>query len=95
MNKFGFATVAASAFAAAFIGLAAPAQAAPSGPGNAQDTIEQLREDGFHVVVKRQGPTPLAEATVVGVSPSSALSGPKRDDDSAPNIPRTVYVNVK
>jgi hypothetical protein len=32
MKKFGFATIAAMGFAAAILGLAGPAQAAPAGP---------------------------------------------------------------
>lgn len=45
MNKFGFAAAVASGLAAAVIGLAAPAQAAPSGPGSAQQTISQLEAE--------------------------------------------------
>ena len=70
MNKFGFATVAASAFAAAFIGLAGPAQAAPTGPGTAEQTISDLRDEGYRVVVNRINDVPLAKARVVSVSPN-------------------------
>ena len=43
MKKFGFATIVASGLAGAILGFAAPAQAAPTGPGNAEQTISQLR----------------------------------------------------
>ena len=69
MKKFAFATVLASGLAAAFIGLASPAGAAPSGPGNAQDTISQLQQQGYNVIVNRIGTTPLDQATVVAVRP--------------------------
>jgi hypothetical protein len=39
VKKFGFAALAASGLAAALIGLASPAAAAPAGPGHTQDTI--------------------------------------------------------
>ncbi|MDT5002092.1 MAG: hypothetical protein QOK12_4197, partial [Mycobacterium sp.] len=42
MKNLGFATIVASGLVAAVLGLAAPADAAPSGPGNAQDTISKL-----------------------------------------------------
>ena len=58
MKKLGLATVAASGLAAAILGLAAPAAAAPSGPGSAQDTINHLKADGYNVIVNRVGGTP-------------------------------------
>ena len=68
MNKFGFATVVVSGLAAAVIGLAAPAAAAPTGPGNAQQTISQLEAQGYHVIVNRIGTAPLDQATVGALS---------------------------
>ena len=99
MNKFGFATVAASALAAAFIGLAGPAQAAPSGPGNAQDTISDLQAQGYTVVVNRIGNAPLEQASVVAVRSGQTYSrtdhsGPG-DDLSTKLLSKTVYVDVK
>lgn len=67
MKKFGFATIIASGLAAGFLGLAAPAQAAPTGPGNAQDTISQLESRGVRVIINRQGLAPLDEASVTNV----------------------------
>ena len=43
MKKFGFAATIVGGLAAAIIGLAAPAAAAPTGPGNAQQTIASCR----------------------------------------------------
>jgi hypothetical protein len=99
MKKFGFATVAASALTAAFLGLAAPAIAAPTGPGNAQDTISKLEAQGYQVVVNRLGNAPLEQASVVAVRPGQTYSrtdhsGPG-DDLSTKLLSKTVYVDVK
>ena len=100
MKKFGF-TVIASGLAAAILGFAAPAQAAPTGPGNAQDTISQLQADGYRVIVNRVGSTPLNQATVVAVRPGQTYS---RTDSGVPGAGndivttvtgKTVYVDVK
>ena len=109
MKKFGFATGAARAatftsvlaggLTAAILGFAAPAGAAPTGPGNAQDTINQLHSDGYHVIVNRVGSTPLDQATVVAVRPGQTYS---RTDSGSPGdnfgttvIGKTIYVDVK
>ncbi|WP_193046091.1 hypothetical protein [Mycolicibacterium baixiangningiae] len=82
MNKFGFATIAASGLAAAFLGLAAPAQAAPAGAGNAQDAISSLDDRGYAVNVDHQGMVkPLDESNIVSV---------RYDNDD-----RAVYVTVR
>ena len=52
---------------AAVIGVVAPVQAAPSGPGNAQDTISALQAQGFNVVVNKLGTAPLNQSSVIAV----------------------------
>lgn len=99
MKKFGFATVAASALTAAFLGLAAPALAAPTGPGNAQNTISELEAQGYRVIVNRIGSAPLEQASVVAVRSGQTYSrtdhsGPG-DDLSTKLLGKTVYVDVK
>jgi hypothetical protein len=99
MKQFGFATVVASGLAAAVFGLAAPAAAAPSGPGSAQDTISRLESQGYHVIVNRVGGTPLDQATVVAVRPGQTYSrtdsGNPGDDLLTTVTDKTVYVDVK
>jgi hypothetical protein len=107
MKKFGFATIAATALTAGFLGLAAPALAAPTGAGNAQDTISSLEDQGYKVVVNRLSETPLDQATVtsVGQGPTFAHTntnngnqggyGPNADNNFAPQNTETVYVNVR
>jgi len=56
MKKFALAATVASGLAAAVIGLAAPATAAPAGPGDAQQTIDILRAQGYTVIVTASVP---------------------------------------
>jgi hypothetical protein len=111
MKKFGFATGAAAAtlgsavvsgLAAALIGLAAPAAAAPSGPDNAQQTIGELRSQGYTVIVNRVGNSPLDQATVVAVRPGPSHTHVNAgvpilgsDDNFTTVQDRIVYVDVK
>jgi hypothetical protein len=101
MKNFGFAAVAATALTAGAIGLAAPALAAPTGAGNAQDTIASLEDQGYNVVVNRQSNAPLASANVVsigeGASFTHTVSGANNDDDKqfGPVTTTTLYVNVR
>ena len=100
MKKIGLATiVVAGGLTAATLGLAAPAVAAPTGPGSAQETISDLKADGYNVIVNRVGGTPLEQATVVAVRPGQTYS---RTDSGNPGdslqttvTNKTVYVDVK
>jgi hypothetical protein len=101
MKNFGFAAVVASGLAAAILGLAAPAQAAPTGPGNAEQTISELQAQGYNVIVNRIGSAPLDQATVVAVRPGQTYSrtdsgAPGAGDDVVTTVTgKTVYVDVK
>ena len=107
MTKFGFATAIATATTAAFLGLAAPALAAPTGTGNAQDTISSLESQGYKVIVNRLSDTRLADASVVSVGQGPTFShtntnagneggyGAQSDNSFAPQNTKTVYVNVR
>src|SRR3981081_1343721 len=81
MKKFGFAATIVGWLAAAIIGLAAPAAAAPTGPGKAQQTISELQAHGYTVIVNRVGTVPLDKATVVAVRPGQTYS---RTDSGVP-----------
>ncbi|CAN5289538.1 hypothetical protein BH11ACT6_BH11ACT6_38050 [soil metagenome] len=105
MNAFGITTITASALTAGFIGLAAPALAAPTGAGNAQDTISSLEDQGYKVIVNRQSNTPLAEANVVSVGEGASFTHTQSingadgytgyDRQFAPKTTKTIYVNVR
>ena len=101
MKKLGLATATIAGAAAAVIGLAAPAAAAPTGPGNAQQTINELQAQGYTVIVNRTGTAPLDQATVVAVRPGQTYS---RMDTGVPGAGndihttvtgKTVYMDVK
>jgi hypothetical protein len=91
MKKFGLATATIAGAAAAVIGLAAPASAAPSGPGNAQQTINELQAKGYTVIVNRTGTAPLDQATVVAVRPGQTYS---RTDTGVPGAGNDIYTTV-
>ena len=99
MKNLGFATVVASALVSAVVGLAAPADAAPSGPGNAQDTVSKLEAQGYNVIINHVGNTPLEQASVVAVRPGQTFSrtdsGNPGDDLATTVLDKTVYVDVK
>ena len=93
-------TIAVGALAVAVIGISAPVQAAPTGPGNAQDTIRALRAQGFNVVVNKLGTAPLNQSSVIAVRPGQTFtrtdSGvPGAGNDIATTVTgKTVYVDV-
>jgi hypothetical protein len=91
MKKFGLATATIAGAAAAVIGLAAPAAAAPTGPGNAQQTINELQAKGYTVIVNRTGTAPLDQATVVAVRPGQTYS---RTDTGVPGAGNDIYTTV-
>lgn len=99
MKKFTVTTAAAAALTAGILGLAAPAQAAPTG-GNAADTISALEAQGNRVVVNRQGSAPLDEASVVSVTRgpiqrTAVPFGTSNGDSTRSATSQTVYVTVR
>lgn len=91
MKKFGLATATVAGLGAAIIGLAAPAAAAPTGPGNAQQTINELQAQGYTVIVNRIGTGPLDQAAVVAVRPGQTYS---RKDTGVPGAGNDLYTTV-
>jgi hypothetical protein len=79
--KSAFAVLAASVLAVASLGLAvaslglaAPAVAAPSGTGSAQDTINELQANGFKVILNRFGDAPLDQCAVTSIRPGREIT---------------------
>jgi hypothetical protein len=91
MKKFALATAVVSGLAAATFGLTAPAAAAPTGPGNAQQTVNELQSQGYTVIVNRIGTAPLDQATVVAVRPGQTYS---RTDSGVPGAGNDIYTTV-
>jgi hypothetical protein len=86
-------------FAGAVVGLAAPALAAPSNAGSAQDTISQLEAEGNRVIVNNQGGSALSDASVVSIQQGAPIRqydwDAQGDRRVLGDVGRVVYVNVK
>lgn len=92
--------IAAGAMAFAALGLAGVANAAPTGPLTASETVSSLQADGFHVILNKIGTAPLDQCAVKSVRPGQTFS---RMDSGAPGAgssiittvtSKTVYVDV-
>ncbi|WP_264036643.1 hypothetical protein [Mycolicibacterium tokaiense] len=93
MKNLTAATLIGTALTAATLGLAAPALAAPTGAGNAQDTISSLQDQGYKVIVNRlEGPT---FSHTNSNNRSEGGYAPNSDNQFAPVNTKTVYVNVR
>jgi len=99
MKNITIATAAAAGFAAAFVGLAAPALAAPSGSGSAADTISALEAQGNRVIVNRENGAALHNSTVVAVRQGHEIQeytwDAQRDDRVLETVGRVIYVDVR
>jgi hypothetical protein len=81
------------------LGLAATANAAPSGGGSGQDTISRLEGDGYKVIVQNLGSRPLHETTVESVVPADSATSwvwsPNREHRYQQTTYSTVFVTVR
>ena len=99
MKNLLYTILAAGALASAALGLAGSANAAPSGP-SVDATVNQLRAEGFKVIVNRVGTAPLDQCTLNAVRPGQAFSRtdsgvPGADNDIVTTVTtQTVYVDV-
>jgi hypothetical protein len=100
MKSFTIPVLAAGALAAAALGFAGAANAAPTGPGGAVETVRQLKADGLTVILNKFGTAPLDQCTVDAVRPGQTF---QRMDSGAPGAmddivttvnSTTVYVDV-
>lgn len=88
--------------AALALGLTATANAAPAGPGSVDATINELRAQGFDVIVNRTGTAPQEQCIVSAVRPGQTFSR----SDTGSGLPgsafdivttvtgKTVYVDI-
>jgi hypothetical protein len=97
MNKLTFATIAREAFIALALGLPAGAQAAPSGIGSAQDTVDELEHSGYKVVLNKLGTAPLDHCSVDSVRPGETVTQLVRAGGELVNqiVDQTVYLTAK
>jgi hypothetical protein len=100
MKSFTLPVIVAGAFAAATLGLAGTAGAAPSGVTDAAQTVGQLQASGFDVIVNKLGTAPLNQCVVSAVRPGQTFSrmdsgAPGAMDDIVTTVTAmTVYVDV-
>ena len=99
MNKLHLTAITAGALSAAALTLAAAAAAAPSGPSSVDQTVNQLKADGYTVIVNKVGAAPVDQCTVAAVRAGQTYS---RTDSGTPGdsfgttiTGKTVYVDVK
>jgi hypothetical protein len=97
MHKMGLAILAATGIAAATIGFAAPATAAPSGGSSSvQDTVNSLQDQGYHVVLNKTGAAPLSQCTVTAIRPGQDFTpfSTRNNNGVVQHTFSTVYVDV-
>jgi hypothetical protein len=100
MKNILVTSFAAGALASAALGLAGHAYAAPSGSPSVNATVNQLRAQGFDVIVNRVGSAPTDQCTVGAVRPGQTSSrtdsgAPGAGDDLVTTVTyKTVYVDV-
>jgi hypothetical protein len=93
-NVLAVAAVVLGTFTATTLGAGSPAAAAPSGFGNAQDTINALQSQGFNVELNGAAVYPLSGCKVTGIeglNNSNIDSSGRRID---PTQFDTVYVDI-
>ena len=100
MKNLVLTTITAGALASAALGLAGTASAAPSGPSSVDQTVSQLRSQGYQVIMNRVGTAPLDQCTISAVRPGQTFSrtdsgAPGAQDDIVTTVTnKTVYVDV-
>ncbi len=100
MKNLVLTTITAGALASAALGLAGTASAAPSGPSSVDQTVSQLRSQGYQVIVNRVGTARLEQCTISAVRPGQTFSrtdsgAPGAQDDIVTTVTnKTVYVDV-
>ena len=87
MKNLLLTSLTAGALAATALGLTAAANAAPAGPSSVDATINQLREQGFEVIVNRTGTGALEQCTVSAVRPGQTFSR----SDTGSGLPGSAY----
>ena len=97
INSLTFSAIAVGAFIALAMELPASAQAAPSGVGSAQDTVNELENNGFKVVVTKKGAGSLDHCTVDLVRPGETVIRPVQYGNELVNqiVYETVYLTAK
>jgi hypothetical protein len=97
INSLTFAASAGGTLVALALALPGDAQAAPSGIGSAQDTVNELEDNGFKVVLNKMGAGPLDHCTVDSVRPGETVTRPVQSGGELVDqiLYQTVYLTAK
>jgi hypothetical protein len=100
MNKFPITGLTVSVLSAAGLTLAATAVAAPTGSSSVDETVNQLKADGYTVIVNKVGAASVDQCTVAAVRPGQTYSRtdsgtPGAQDDAHTTVTgKTVFVDL-
>ena len=89
-NPFPTIVIASGRWAGALT-LAAAAIAAPSGPSSVEQAMDQLKADGYTVIVNRIGTGPADKCTLAAVRPGQTYS---RSDSGTPGAQDDIHTTV-
>jgi len=87
MKNLLVTSLTAGALAAATLGLTVDANAAPAGPSDVDTTVNQLRGQGFDVIVNRTDAAALEQCTISAVRPGQTFSR----SDTGSGLPGSAY----
>ena len=91
MTKIARTALTAGALSAAALLLAPTAAAAPSGPSSVEQTVNQLKAEGYTVIVNKVGAASVNQCTVAAVRPGQTYS---RTDSGTPGAQDDVHTTV-
>lgn len=91
MNKIITTAVTASVLSAAGLTLAATAIAVPTGPSTVDQTVNQLKADGYTVIVNKVGAAMADQCAVAAVRPGQTYS---RTDSGTPGAQDDLHTTV-
>lgn len=94
LKTFAISAACIGAIAVCTLGLSGTATAAPTGFGNAQETVDALKAQGYNVVLNGASELPLSSCKVIGVeglNNSNVNSAGTRVDPAQFD---TVYVDI-
>lgn len=97
INSLTFAASTGGTLVALALALPVDARAAPSGIGSAQDTVNELEDNGFKVVLNKMGAGPLDHCTVDSVRPGETVTRPVQSGGELVDqiLYQTVYLTAK
>jgi hypothetical protein len=83
MKKLTMITATAGTLAAAALGLAGTAAAAPLAGSSARDTVDSLRAEGYNVQINGTANVPLSRCTTTGVNGLPRTASPAQAQHNA------------